>query len=1231
MAEMPRFDQAMVEQPSLWKIARYLVAPLASLKLTVLLVALSVILIFCGTLVQVDEGIWTVVHKYFRNFTFAWFPVRIFYHIPGFGSWFPWLNDLPYHFPFFGGWLLGSAMLINLVAAHAIRFKLNWRRSGVLLIHGGLIVMLLGELITGLSAVEGNMTIVEGESSNYIEDIRTTELAVIRSRDGKEDDVVVVPENRLRPIKSFFGFSSVSDTQQIEHADLPFDVEVVRYMVNSQTIPEILRVEQFPSSYSKVDLESLFSPFGSVQSILLVQEVQGAIVSGQHETWLLKLAGPREQVKLHSREFEKFVRSIRFSGNSKPIEWNVPEQWHQHSGSELGFVEFHLGDHEESQVVLTATSRENDSESVLEHVNRWANQLAIPPFDNQSVKPVIREIELDSQTVTLVKLTANVAWVRMRAHREALAAINARDGFQLGDQKLRVGFLVSDENPATSGFGRTSVARETPEVTGTESQVDIASIYVRLLQKNTQKRIGTFLFSQHFNEQPVSVKSSSYQVALRFRRSYKSYSVYLEDFKHDLYIGTDTPRNYSSQVRLLDPDQGVERDVNIYMNHPLRYSGETFFQSSFLPGDRGTILQVVKNPGWLMPYVSCGLVSIGMLIQFGLGIFSFLGRGVQHKENQSAWDLSDPSLWCAAVACALGIVFFGYSMRTPEDTSSMNVQAFGRMPVVYQGRAKPLDTLARNALTIISGRDYFENNEGARSPAIVWLMDVMFDTETAFLHEVFKIPNEEVRDLLELKERKRFRYALEEFRDPDKIIELEREANRARSVDAKQRTVFDQQVVALAEHLQLFWRLAVPHSILQEKDQEELLEDVRRYQMMKRFPMPHLVPPLEEEGEWSPAVDAVIQAAGNRDRSEANELQEAVTSLINLSRTYAQRDHNKFNSSLRSYRNQLQDHIDPVLAKAEWEVRFNAFDPFNRCSYLYVAIFLISCLSWLGWNRPLNRAAFWIMVPTLVVHTGALVGRMYLQERPPVTNLYSSAIFIGWGCVVMSMLLEGIFRNGIGNVVCGVTGFLTLRIADGLAGDGDTMEMMQAVLDTNFWLATHVTCITFGYSATFLAGFLGILFVLLGLFTKTLSQKGMQTLGRMIYGIVCFATLLSFVGTVLGGIWADQSWGRFWGWDPKENGALIIVLWNALILHARWGGMIRQRGVAVLAITGNIVTAWSWFGVNLLGVGLHSYGFLSSTQDWLLLFATSQLALVGLGSLPIRLWRSGSDRAAEAT
>src|SRR6202012_1821318 len=112
------------------------------------------------------------------------------------------------------------------------------------------------------------------------------------------------------------------------------------------------------------------------------------------------------------------------------------------------------------------------------------------------------------------------------------------------------------------------------------------------------------------------------------------------------------------------------------------------------------------------------------------------------------------------------------------------------------------------------------------------------------------------------------------------------------------------------------------------------------------------------------------------------------------------------------------------------------------------------------------------------------------------------------------------------------------------------------VLDTNFWLATHVVCVTMGYAATFLAGILAIVYVLRGLFTRSLAADRGKEMYRMVYGIICFAMLFSFVGTVLGGIWADQSWGRFWGWDAKENGALMIVIWNALILHARWSGLV---------------------------------------------------------------------------
>ena len=133
-----------------------------------------------------------------------------------------------------------------------------------------------------------------------------------------------------------------------------------------------------------------------------------------------------------------------------------------------------------------------------------------------------------------------------------------------------------------------------------------------------------------------------------------------------------------------------------------------------------------------------------------------------------------------------------------------------------------------------------------------------------------------------------------------------------------------------------------------------------------------------------------------------------------------------------------------------------------------------------------------------------------------------------------------------------------------------------------------------------------------------------KVLARMIYGVVCFwAIFFSFWGTVLGGLWADDSWGRFWGWDPKENGALIIVIWNALLLHARWGGLVKDRGLAMLAVGGNIAVAWSMFGVNELGVGLHSYGFTDGVKLALIAFVASQLAIIAAGG-----WWSSRARLA---
>jgi ABC-type transport system involved in cytochrome c biogenesis permease subunit len=272
--------------------------------------------------------------------------------------------------------------------------------------------------------------------------------------------------------------------------------------------------------------------------------------------------------------------------------------------------------------------------------------------------------------------------------------------------------------------------------------------------------------------------------------------------------------------------------------------------------------------------------------------------------------------------------------------------------------------------------------------------------------------------------------------------------------------------------------------------------------------------------------------------------------------------------------------------------------------------------------KGLRKTAFLLLLLAFAIHSFGMFARMYIQGRPPVTNLYSSAIFVGWGAVLLGIILERMFKDGIGSAASGVVGFTTLVIAHHLGSSGDTLEMMQAVLDSNFWLATHVVVITLGYSAMFLAGMLAIVYILLGLFTPLLSRNAAKALTRMVYGIICFGLLFNFVGTVLGGIWADQSWGRFWGWDPKENGALMIVLWCALILHARWGGYIRERGIMAMAVVGNAITAFSWFGVNMLGVGLHSYGFMDKAFPWLVGFVISQFLLVALSRLPARFWRS---------
>jgi ABC-type transport system involved in cytochrome c biogenesis permease subunit len=632
--------------------------------------------------------------------------------------------------------------------------------------------------------------------------------------------------------------------------------------------------------------------------------------------------------------------------------------------------------------------------------------------------------------------------------------------------------------------------------------------------------------------------------------------------------------------------------------------------------------------------------------------------------------------WCVFALFATEIAV----VMLPRKEGTLHTAEFGRLPVLLNGRIQPFDSVGRNSLLQIRSTSdvpleqvpswqFWHHPKKLR--ATDWLLEVFFKPEVADTRPIFLIHHPDLISELKLDDKGIEKSGLRYYSFAELVPvfdEIMSQGRNAGAIEDAQRTTYQKQVLKLANALNLYRRLEnslepegthnFPDLIAQyqtamtagmaalraqrsgEKFDETALRKfadiAQQFQTMANVALPLTVPPADpaDKDAWTNVGASLI------DSIQTGSVSPAVEFYARMATAYRHEDAAAFNAAVAGYRDSLLPAFTQEVAKARAEYYFNRIQVFLHATIIYIVAFILAggALLTYGYtpqlSESLRRSAFYLICLALVVHTFGLVFRMALEGRPPVTNLYSSAIFIGWGACVLGIVLERIYRIGLGSAVAGLAGFITLLIAHNLALGGDTMEMLRAVLDTNFWLATHVVVVTLGYSSTFVAGTLALTYVVLGVFTPLLQTPvGKATLGKalgqMVYGIICFATLFSFVGTVLGGIWADQSWGRFWGWDPKENGALLIVIWNALILHARWGGMVKERGLMNLAIFGNIVTAFSWFGVNMLGIGLHSYGFMDAAFKWLMMFNASQIMLIALGLLPPRLWKS--FRTATAT
>ncbi len=602
--------------------------------------------------------------------------------------------------------------------------------------------------------------------------------------------------------------------------------------------------------------------------------------------------------------------------------------------------------------------------------------------------------------------------------------------------------------------------------------------------------------------------------------------------------------------------------------------------------------------------------------------------------------------WLPLIITLLVAGWYAGKLRVPAD-KDWAFNDFGRIPVVVDGRHMPMDTLARTVLTLLRERqsaNYEPWKDGLEKPrlasAIEWALEAMVSPAIADTRPVIRIDNPDLKGLFDLPQQadkakqtdgKHFSWEQLQPKWPEFISEV----RRASAKDGDKQTPYEQALVRLAGGAQAYRKMKLTFGPAESGD---LAAGLTKYQQRiaawrDAFKASLQGQEFDQEaygwGEEQRASAALIaprkgaEKAGDSkwaspfDEALALERGESAPTLggyAAIAKAFRSGDREGFAAAVRSHLDSIKakEGFAADLNKASREQLLSFAAPFYWGMWIAVIAGLMAIISWFSTAKLewLRRTAVQLMLLVLVMHTAGLIARYLIEGRPPVTTLYTSAIFIGWAAAIFGLLFEKIYPYAIGVVVAAALEFGALFIAHNLhINDGTTFKVLQPVLDTNFWLATHVVMVTLGYAATFVAGFIAIIYIIRAA-TRNLASDLAKSLTRMTYAIVCFATLFSFVGTVLGGLWADQSWGRFWGWDVKENGALMIVIWNAILLHARWGGIVRERGLMCLAIFGNVVTAWSWFGVNNLGIGLHSYGFTTGVMIALGAFVALQLALI---------------------
>lgn len=658
---------------------------------------------------------------------------------------------------------------------------------------------------------------------------------------------------------------------------------------------------------------------------------------------------------------------------------------------------------------------------------------------------------------------------------------------------------------------------------------------------------------------------------------------------------------------------------------------------------------------------SAGSVAVAIVV--GLGLFAFARTG-DAKEGYGEGRSAAPAY-------------------VPWSADVLDVAA--RVPVQDGGRVMPLDTFASYTLLGVAHRRSTKTADGTRIGGTAWLLDVVFRPEVARRHPCFQVENDETLDAVGLAhegKKKRDLYAYDDLlpakdrlRDlasayhkrPSKslspveggIVDLHRAMvtfeRLAALVDFARAPVDLSGAPALASHFG--GRTSVGAAEFLERSgalAPLLASDDPHAGVHGAPPAPAAVPPgaarvaaalsdrarsatglallpppahLKSIEAWLTPGDALFYLLQGVALPELMNAQ-----LVALARMAASpSDPRAFAAAAEDLRaaGEATSRARGEYGGVALEVTLNRLDPFHRAPHLYLLAFLLVAAGWLVSARWLRGVAWAVLLGTLAFHVVGIVLRCLIRERPPMSTLYDTVLFISGAGVLALAVAEWLDRRGIALTMAPLFGWLGLFVAgryEALRGE-DTMPQLVAVLDTNYWLALHVTCIAIGYLGGLVAAAIAHVTVLGRVLGFKRADPGFYaSAARMTYGMLAFGLVFAVVGTILGGVWANDSWGRFWGWDPKENGALMICLAQLAILHARLGGYLKAFGVAMASVAQGMIIAFSWWHVNHLGIGLHSYGHTQGVMTALTIFYAVEGAVLLAGFVHLGL-RSGRQPA----